>query len=142
MITQRRLEQMLAQEGECAAARARAEVLEDENRRLEVQNEMLQQEVRRLTDTIIQMRREGFHPSLTLLDAPEEQPDPLDPDIERAIDSIAGDDPKLRQRLVEDAIQMRDKQDLPVNQIISLTLRGGAYPEESWQHQDSDSTEE
>lgn len=137
-VSERHADELARLRAEAAGCAAKAEILEQENRRLAGMVDALSLEVQRLTNHLIQMKREGYHPAAVMLDAPPEPVEELHPDIVRAIDSIARDDRRLRQALVEDAIRMRDQEEMPVNQIIATTLRGGAYSGgEQWDAEES-----
>lgn len=85
-------------------------------------------EIRRLTDIIASMIRDGFHPAgFVSVDAAAPEREPLDPEITRAVDMMADPGSTLHARLLEDAYKMRDREGLPTNQIIGYTLRGAAY---------------
>lgn len=118
---------------QAAAAEARATAAEEETTRLRQHNDMLMQEIKELTATIVQMRREGFNPTMPINMEPQPQEEPLDPEIMRACSSLAEPGSRLYEELVEDARRMRDHEQLDTRAIVQATLRGGTQSmEEAW----------
>lgn len=117
-----------------AAAEERVKVLEEERQRLLAEIAALQAERTLILKTVVDMKREGFEPLVAVsLPAPE-PPKKLPDSVQRAVDARADPGTPLHRDLTEDAWRMLDREELPAEEVVRITLGGiAATRERPWE---------
>lgn len=116
-----------------AAAQERVRLLEEERGRLLGEISELRAERTQLLETVVDMKREGFSPLVAMSMPEPPPPKQLPTKVERAIERRAERGTDLYRRLVDDAWQMLEREEMPEEAVVAITLGGiNAVQERSW----------